>query len=118
MMCSCVVSFGAQASIPTIPAGNGPIRLIGSQAEADRNDEFVTWQLARSIATDSPKPLVGHGVVPELVDAADVIPERTKREATGNLIHGACADNVEKPRLQTRLEHSGMLFVLRFGPVQ
>ena len=92
--------------------------MIGSQAEVDRSDEFVCQQLARNIATDSPKTLVGHGIVPEPVDAADVIPELTRREVTGNLVHGVCIHNARKPRLQTRLGRGGMLFVLRFGPVQ
>ena len=35
-----VVGFGAQESTATRPAGNGFIRMIGSQAEADRSDEF------------------------------------------------------------------------------
>ena len=72
--------------------------MIGSQAEADRSDELVCRQVARSITTDSLKPRAGHGFVPELGDAADVIPELSRREVTGNFVF-ARVRGTRAPRL-------------------
>ena len=114
-----VVGCGTQESTATRQAGNGIIRMIGSQSEADRSDEFVCRQLARSIATDSPKPLVGYGVVPELVDAADVIPELTRREVIRNFVHGVWHPQGGKASTaKARLGRGGVLFVLGSGPVR